>query len=542
MFRLRRKRAAIVEIAALLCYNQDMRLKRKDAAEWQALLTKKEAEIASLNRQVDWLTQQLRLMQGQRFGASSEQTQVLSEQFSLFNETEDVADPKAAEPDLEQITYKRRKQAGKREQDFSGLPVEQVIHELPDEKRVCPECGGALHQCGQAVTRRELVYVPAKYTVVEHIQAVYSCRHCERENDHVPMKKSEVPPPLLPNSGIVSPSLLAHILNSKYTLALPLYRQEQELARLGVPISRQTMANWIIAAYERWLSDFFQVLRRELLANEILHADETTLMVLREPGRKAQQKSYVWVYRTSGDAKRPVVLYDYQPSRAGECASRFLEGFTGLLHTDGYGAYHCKLPPEITVAGCWAHMRRKFTDTLKSLPKELRDRSPAKTGLDFCDKLFHLENSYAEQKLSFQERYQARLEQSKPAAEKFFAWAKAEYEKNPVPKSMLGAALTYAVNQEGWLMNVFLDGRLELSNNRAERAVRPLAVGRKNWLFSNTSRGAGASAAIYSIVETAKANGLLPFPYLKFLLENLSRGVPAEACLPWDDPVQALCK
>ena len=311
---------------------------------------------------------------------------------------------------------------------------------------------------------------------------------------------------------------------------------------MGVPISRQTMANWIIAAYERWLSDFFQVLRRELLANEILHADETTLMVLREPGRKAQQKSYVWVYRTSGDAKRPVVLYDYQPSRAGECASRFLEGFTGLLHTDGYGAYHCKLPPEITVAGCWAHMRRKFTDTLKSLPKELRDRSTAKTGLDFCDKLFHLENSYAEQKLSFQERYQARLEQSKPAAEKFFAWAKAEYEKNPVPKSMLGAALTYAVNQEGWLMNVFLDGRLELSNNRAERAVRPFAVGRKNWLFSNTSRGAGASAAIYSIVETAKANGLRPFPYLKFLLENLSRGVPAEACLPWDDPVQALCK
>ena len=158
MFRLRRKRAAIVEIAALLCYNQDMRLKRKDAAEWQALLTKKEAEIASLNRQVDWLTQQLRLMQGQRFGASSEQTQVLSEQFSLFNETEDVADPKAAEPDLEQITYKRRKQAGKRERDFSGLPVEQVIHELPDEKRVCPECGGALHQCeiGRASCRERV--------------------------------------------------------------------------------------------------------------------------------------------------------------------------------------------------------------------------------------------------------------------------------------------------------------------------------------------------------------------------------------------------
>ena len=519
-----------------------MKQEWKSAAEWQALLTKKEDEIASLNRQVEWLTQQLRLMQGRRFGASSEQTQALSEQFSLFNEAEALADPKVAEPDLEQIMYKRRKQAGKREMDFSSLPTEQVVHELPEKERVCPECGGTLHRCGQSVVRRELVYVPAKYTVVEHIQAVYSCRRCERENDHVPMKKSAVPAPLLPNSGIVSPSLLAHILNSKYTLALPLYRQEQELARIGVPISRQTMANWIIMAHERWFSDFFQVLRRELLANEILHADETTLMVLREPGRKARQKSYVWVYRTSGDAWHPVVLYDYQPSRAGECASRFLEGFTGLLHTDGYGAYHCKLPPEITVVGCWTHMRRKFTDTLKSLPNELRDRSPAKIGLDYCDKLFRLESDYTEGKLSFQERYQARLEQSKPVAEKFFDWAKTEYEKNPVPKSMLGAALTYAVNQESWLMNVFLDGRLELSNNRVERAVRPFAVGRKNWLFSNTPKGADASAAVYSIVETAKANGLRPFPYLKLLLERLSFGVPAQACLPWDDSVQSLCK
>ena len=212
-----------------------------------------------------------------------------------------------------------------------------------------------------------------------------------------------------------------------------------------------------------------------------------------------------------------MVLYDYQPSRAGECASRFLEGFTGLLHTDGYGVYHCKLPPEITVVGCWTHMRRKFTDTLKSLPEQLRDKSPAKVGLDFCGKLFRLESGFVEQSLSFQKWYQARLELSKPVAEKFFTWAKTEYEKNPVPKSMLGAALTYAVNQEDWLMNVFLDGRLELSNNRAERAVRPFVVGRKNWLFSNTPKGADASAAVYSIVETAKANGLRPFPYLRLL-------------------------
>ena len=460
---------------------------------------------------MEWLTQQLRLTRGQRFGASSEQTQALTEQLCLLNEAEALADEKAAEPDLEQLTYKRRKQAGKREMDLSRLPAEQVVHELRSEERVCPGCGGPLHQCGQSVLRRELVYAPAQYKVVEHVQAAYSCRYCERTNDHVPMKKSEVPAPLLPGSGIVTPGLLVHILHSKYVLALPLYRQEQELARLDVPISRQTMANWIIAAHERWFSDFVQALRQELLSNEILHADETSLMVLREPGRKASQKSYVWVYDTSRDAKHPVALYDYQPSRAGVCASRFLEGFSGYLHTDGYDAYHCKLPPGITVVGCWTHMRRKFTDTLKSLPKELRELSPAQVGLDYCDKLFHLESGFTEQELSSRERYQARLEQSRPLAEKFFAWVAAEYERNPVPKRMFGAVLTYAVNLKSWLMKVFLDGRLELSNNRAERAVRPFAVGRKNWLFSNTPKGADASAAVYSIVETAKANGLRPY-------------------------------
>lgn len=512
----------------------------KSAAEWRTLLEKKEDEITALQRQVDWLTQQLRLTQGQRFGASSERTQVLSEQFSLFNEAEAVALPDAAEPDLEQITYKRKKRKGKREADFSGLPTEQIIHELPEEERICPECGGPLHECGHAVLRRELTYIPAQYKVVEHVQTAYSCRRCEQKNDHVPMRKSVIPPPLLPGSGIVTPSLLAHILNSKYVLALPLYRQEQEFQRAGVSIPRQTMANWILAAHERWLSDFFQLLRRELLANEILHADETTLMVLREPGRTARQKSYVWVYRTSGDSRRPVVLYDYQPSRAGECASKFLNGFSGCLHTDGYEAYHCKLPPEITVVGCWAHMRRKFTDLLKSLPKEVRVRSPGQAGLEFCNQLFSLEEDYEKQGLSFDQRVQARLERSKPVAEAFFAWARREYEKNPVPKSMFGTALTYAVRQESWLMNVFLDGRLELSNNRVERSVRPFALGWKNWLFSNTPKGADASAAIYSIAETAKANGLKSFEYLSFLLETLPTGCSPQDCLPWMPLVQNL--
>ena len=187
-------------------------------------------------------------------------------------------------------------------------------------------------------------------------------------------------------------------------------------------------------------------------------------------------------------------------------------------------------------------MRRKFTDTLKTLPKDIRARSPVQVGLEYCNKLFHLEEDYAKQGLSFQERFSARMERSRTVAEEFFAWVREEQEKNPVPKSMFGAALTYALNQRDWLMNVFLDGRLELSNNRAERAVRPFAIGRKNWLFCNTPHGANASTTIYSIVETAKANGLRPFHYLSFLLERLPHGYSPEACLPWGTTAQSICR
>jgi transposase len=399
-----------------------------------------------------------------------------------------------------------------------------------------------MHTCGHAVLRRELVVIPAKYLVREHVQTAYACRRCEKHAEPAPMKKSEVPASVIPGSGVASASLLAQILNNKYVLALPLYRQEQEFKRLGIHLSRQTMANWVIAAHQRWFVELFNILHAELLLNEILHADETTLKVLREDGRKAKQKSYVWLYSTSGDTRRPVVLYDYQPSRAGECASNFLAGFRGKLHTDGYEAYHCKLPDDIFVAGCWAHMRRYFTDTLKSQPADIRAKIPAQTGLNYCDRLFALETGYKKQGLCFEERHRARIEKSVPVAQAFFAWAKKEYEQWPLPKSAYGAALTYAVNQKGWLMNVFSDGRLELSNNRAERSVRPFAVGRRNWLFCNTPNGADASATVYSIVETAKANGLKPFEYLLFLLERLPQAAAAQDCLPWSDAAQALCR
>ena len=451
-----------------------------EAAQWRDLLHKKDREIEALHRQIDWLTQQLRRLNGRVYGRSSERTVELQEQLCLFEASSHETARET--PSEASVLCRRKKRCGKREADFSGLPVEQILHELPQEQRRCPQCGGELHACGHSVLRRELTYIPAQYKLTEHIQTAYSCRQCERAETSVPMKKSTVPPSLLPGSGIVSASLLAQIMHSKYVLALPLYRQEQEL------------------------------------------------------------RSYVWLYRTSGNALRPVVLYDYQPSRAGVCASRFLEGFSGYLHTDGYEAYHCSLPETVCSVGCWAHMRRKFTDTLRSLPKELRSRSPAQTGLDFCNRLFALEAEFLRQTLSAEQRYAQRKQRSEPIAGEFFRWAQNEYEKNPVPKSLYGAALGYALRQQSWLMHVFCDGRLELSNNRAERSVRPFAIGRKNWLFSNIPLGAKISAVIYSLVETAKINGLNPASYLEYLLTALPRGSQPEDCLPWMPAAQTVCK
>jgi transposase len=499
------------------------------------------AEIEELKQQVQLLTEQLRLTQHRQFGPSSEKTP--PEQLSLFDEAEMEAKPDAPEPELEKIAYTRKKRVGKRDEDFSGLPTEQIVHELPENERVCPDCGGAMHNCGHDLLRRELVVIPAKYVVREHVQTVYSCRHCEQTSDHVPMKKASVPAPVIPKSGVCSPSLLAYIASQKYVLALPLYRQEQEFARNQIHISRQNMANWVIYGATHWLMPLYERLHKALLAHDIAHADETVVQVLKEPLPKKDNR--MWMYRTSGDAAHPIVLYDYQANRCAENAEKFLAGFAGYLHTDGYSGYR-KLQ-NVTVVGCWAHVRRKFTDALKSLADYNREGSIAMQGKLFCDKLFALEREYA--KLSPDEnctaRLAARLEKSKPVMDDFFAWARSA--NCLLPKSPTGKALLYAQNQQFYLEKVLLDGRLELSNNRAERSIKPFVIGRKNWLFSNTPGGAKASAAFYSIIETAKENNLKPFEYLEFIF----RTVPnpdfgqqpdlLDQLLPWNAPPTCRC-
>ena len=361
-------------------------------------------------------------------------------------------------------------------------------------------------------------------------------RSCEKNAESVPFVKARMPEPVIKGS-FASPEAVAHIAAQKFVMGIPLYRQEQEWERNGVLISRQTMSNWLIRCAENWLKPIYGKLHELLRARPVLHADETTLQVLREPDKAAQSKSYMWLYRTSGDAEHPIVLYDYQPSRSGKHAAEFLRKFQGFLHTDGYAEYHRRLPDGITVVGCWAHCRRKFDEALKADPKKGQASSDSLRGKQFCDRLFELERDFSG--LPPDEKRQAREERSRPVMEAFFSWAE-KMINTALPKTLLGQAVRYALDQRLWLERVLLDGRLELSNNRAERSIKPFVIGRKNWLFNNTPKGAEASAMIYSIIETAKENNINPFEYLAAVFRqapNLPTGSSIDSLLPWN-----LCK
>jgi len=501
---------------------------------WPEIMAKKDARIAELEVLVKFYEEQFRLSKHRQFGSSSEKI-AHSDQLGLFDEAENAADLQKPEPELEDIAYTRRKRIGKRKDDLSILPVEIWEHKLPEEERSCSECGQILHEMGHD-TRRELVVIPAQVKVVEHRRAVYSCRNCEKYGENVPFVKAAMPDPLISGS-LASPSAVAHIMTQKYVMHAPLYRQEQDWKRQGVSLSRQTMANWIIRCSDDWLLPIYERMKALLLMQDVLHADETTVQILREPNKPAISNSYMWLYRTSADTNRQIVIFEYQPSRSSSHPKQFLKDFNGFLHTDGYAAYHTL--PEMTVVGCWVHMRRKFEEALKAIPSSGREASSANDALRHIGLLFHLEDQW--KNLAPEERQELRLQKSKPQAEAFFEWLQTI---RVLPKTAMGKAVNYALEQRKWLMNVYLDGRTEFSNNRAENAIRPFALGRKNWLFCNSVKGAASSSVVYSLIETAKANDLRPFEYLKFLFETVPSTSIGEldTLLPWGDAALEKCR
>jgi transposase len=500
-----------------------------------------EQQVAELTAKLNWFMEQFRLSKKRQFGVSSERTRPLEEeQLLLFNEAEVEARPEAPEPALETITYQRRKTPSRREMNLEDLPVEVVEHRLPEEERVCPCCGGPLHEMSTEI-RQELKVIPAQVKVVKHVRYVYSCRRCEREEITTPVVTAPIPAPVLPGSP-VSPSLLAYIMTQKYGAGLPLYRQEQQFKGLGIDLSRQTMANWVLHGANTWLALIYDRLHEHLVQKDILHADETTLQVLQEPGREAATKSYLWLYRTGRDGPS-IVLYDYQTTRAGKHPRRFLAGFKGYLHVDGYAGYN-ELP-DVTLVGCWAHARRKFDEALKALPEDKRNAAvAAREGLEYCNRLFAIERELKDK--TPEERYQIRQVRSRPVLDAFLAWLKNQ-KARVLPKSSFGQAIYYCLGQWDKLVTFLQDGRLELDNNRSERSIKPFVIGRKNWLFANTPRGAKASAITYSIIETAKENGLNPFHYLIYLFEKLPNldlkdKNALDQLLPWSETLPPVCR
>ncbi len=505
---------------------------------WQERALKAEAELAKALKRLEYLEAQIRLLTAKRFGRSSEKTNKNQLQLfeDAFNEAEANAEPFAPEPELVSVAaHQRSKSKKKKAADLEGLPETVIEYRLPEEELTC-SCGHERHIIGQEVTK-ELVVVPAQFSVTKHVQYVYACRHCENHGDGTTPAVVKAPKPnrAFPGS-IASPSAVAHVIEEKYVMGVPLYRQEQQWSRRGVNLSRQNMANWIMHA-QHWLQPIYDRMKEKLLAQGIIYADETTIQVLKEDGKKAESQSYMWLYRSGRDGPG-IVLFEYQPTRSGEHPKGFLKGFKGYLVTDAYAGYNGI--PDVTRVSCWAHARRGFDEAIKAAGKRAQDPK-ALEGLKFCNALFDIERELED--LDPKERFEQRLQRSKPVLEAFLAWLE-KTSAECVQQSHLGKAVSYCLKHWKELNNFLLDGRLELSNNRAERSIKPFVIGRKNFLFCVTPRGARASATTYSIVESAKENGLKPYEYLKYLFTELPNAAAKDLdeFLPWSETIPDYCR
>ena len=492
--------------------------------------------IANLNETVEYLKKKL-------FASSSEKAKKdgFPGQMDLFNEAEAVADPSVPEATLEEVVggYKRqaRKTKATREEILAGLPVIEVPCTVPDEDRNCPYCNTPMEIIGKKVVREELRIIPAKVERIQYVQEVLGCPECKKDGASV-IVGAETPSPLLKHS-LASPSTVAYVMYQKYVNSIPLYRQETDWKQLGVKLLRATLANWIIKCGTDYMGPVYERLHQHLLKRDIIHADETPCQVLKEEGKTAQSKSYMWLYGSGNDGLPPIRLYDYQPSRGGYHAEKFLKGFSGYLTCDGFGGYN-KLK-DVIRCGCLAHMRRYWYDALPGKSKKTKEKTPAEIGFDYCNQLFELEKEYAD--LDAETRKVKRLETEPAIWKAYWSWLETLY---PTGGSCLDKAVTYAKNQKPYMENYLLDGRCSISNNIAENIARPYAIGRKNFLFHDTVKGARASSIIYSLVETAKLNNLNIYAYLETVLlympdyKNEPEGI--EELMPWSDTIQQRCR
>ena len=491
----------------------------QDVESLRARLIELDAAIVERDTEIAQLREYIRLLKSQRFGASSERAH--RDQLGLFNEAEALAagdvDVHEDEPEVVVAAHTRTKR-GRRPLP-AWMPREEILHDLPEAEKVCPHDGTALVEIARE-TSEQLEFIPATARVTVHVRPKYGCPTCKTGVHIAPM-----PPQPIPKS-LASPSLLAYVAVSKYADALPLYRQEQILGRIGIDVSRATLASWMIRAGEL-VQPLVNRMREEILDSGFVQCDESRFQVLKEPDKPAESLSYIWVQR-GGPAEHPLVLYEYDPSRSAEVPKRLFEGFEGVLQTDGYEGYGAiGREPGIVHVGCWAHARRKFTDALKGQgqhrkkgAKRKTKHSQAEAGLRFLQKLYRIERRVKD--ATPEERLRVRQTESLPIVAALRVWLDGAKEA-VVPQSLTGKAVTYLDGQWPKLVRVFDYGFVPLDTNLVENAVRPFALGRKNWLFAETVGGAEASANLYSVVETAKANGLEPWTYLQHIFAELPK-------------------
>lgn len=490
-------------------------------AEMAEMAGRSECENKLLRERVKYLQQQLYCRKSEKFS-------LLDDDYSpsfLFSDLSEES-KEEAEPLVEEVTipsYKRKKRGRKRLPE--SLPRIEVVHDLSKEEKRCG-CGCEKSRIGEEVSE-QMEMQPARFRVVRHIRYKYACKNCQGVDKEESEKSVTIAPPpiqLIPKS-IATPSLLAHILVSKYSDSLPFYRQEQQFLRYGFKLSRSSMCNWTNDVGYK-CEPLIELFREYLLNGPYIRIDETPFQVLREPGRSFENKSYMWLFR-GGPPGKEVVLFRYDPGRSGKVAADFLGDYRGFVQTDGYSGYNfLDINPDIVHVGCWAHVRRKFFDVVKvsgkgkGKVKSKGGMGKAGEALRIIRALYAIETDVRNRGLCPEEVYRERQEKAKPILDEFELWLKETSLKVP-PKSMLGKALFYALSQWPRLVRYLDDGIINIDNNWIENSVRPFAVGRKNWLFSDRPVGAEASATWYSIIETAKINNLEPFHYLCYLFDRL---------------------
>ena len=490
------------------------------------IISEKDKIISDKNHRIQHLEDFIRSLNQKQFGSSSEKLESI--QADLFVEAEE--DEESTNTDVEQsadeatITVATHQRKKHRESIPADLPRVEIIHDLPDDQKVCPHDGTALKNIGFE-SHEQLDVIPAKIQVLHHKRLKYACPCCEgflitASKPAQPIEKS-----------IASPGLLASVATQKYVDALPLYRQTEIFKRIRIELNRSTLANWMVKCGQL-VQPLINLIHERMLEQNILHADETRVQVLNEPGRAAETQSFMWVLRSTTPTCA-AVLFHYEPTRSGKSAEILLRDYQGALMVDGFSGYNAVCDKNhIHRLGCRAHARRKFVNAQKNQQKNKTGKSDQ--ALAYIQQLYRIESDIKEKTSS--EKFTARQQQSKPIIDKLKIWLDKSITHSP-PESVIGKALFYLHQQWPKLIRYLDSGDYPIDNNAAENAIRPFVVGRKNWLFSASQKGATSSANLYSLIETAKANGLEPYAYLKNIFTELPNATTVEEiekCLPWN--------